>query len=104
MMKISLAKMLKVHFLKKCTFLKPRNVIGLAKALSQEEMENLILTHIEVTEDDLRELAKQRAKVVREYLLSAGQLDAGRIFLVEPKVLVLDNPGEGTRKPGGICD
>ena len=76
------------------SFPKPRNLIGLAKDLPQEEMENLILTHIEVTDDDLQELAKQRAKVVREYLLSAGQLDAGRIFLVEPKAILLDNQGE----------
>ena len=58
-------------------------------------MENLILTNIEVTDDDLQELAKQRARAVREYLLSAGQLDAGRIFLVEPKAIFLDNQGEG---------
>jgi hypothetical protein len=56
-------------------------------------MENLILTHIEVTEDDLQELVKQRATVVREYLLTAGQIDAGRIFLVEPKAIFLDNQG-----------
>jgi hypothetical protein len=79
------------------SFPKPRNLLGLAKSLSQEEMENLTLTNIEVTEDDLQELAKQRARVVREYLLSAGQLDAGRIFLVEPKAIFLDNQGEGRR-------
>lgn len=77
------------------SFPKPRNLIGLAKDLPQEEMENLILTHIEVTDDDLQELAKRRAQVVREYLLSEGKLDAGRMFLVEPKAISLDNPGEG---------
>lgn len=77
------------------SFPKPRNLLGLAKALPQEEMENLLLTHIEVTDDDLQELAKQRARVVREYLLSAGQLDAGKLFLIEPKAISLDNPGEG---------
>lgn len=77
------------------SFPKPRNLLGLAKSLSQEEMENLILTHIEVTEDDLQELAKQRARVVHEYLLTAGQIDAGRMFLVEPKAIFLDNQEEG---------
>ncbi|NOT58074.1 MAG: DUF748 domain-containing protein, partial [Deltaproteobacteria bacterium] len=77
------------------SFPKPRNMIGLAKDLPQEEMENLILTHIEVTDDDLPELAKRRAQAVREYLLSEGKLDAGRIFLVEPQAIALDSPGEG---------
>jgi hypothetical protein len=77
------------------SFPKPRNLLGLAKSLPQEEMENLILTHIEIIDDDLQELAKQRANVVREYLLTVGQLDAGRIFLVEPKAIFLDNQEEG---------
>jgi outer membrane protein OmpA-like peptidoglycan-associated protein len=48
-------------------------------------MENLMLTNIEVTEDDLQQLAKQRAQGVKEYLLQSGQIDAERIFLVKPK-------------------
>ena len=70
---------------KKADFPKPRNMVGLAKDLPQEEMETLMFTHIEVSDEDLRELAKQRAKVVRELLLKAGQIEPGRIFLVEPK-------------------
>jgi hypothetical protein len=77
------------------SFPKPRNLLGLAKSLPQEEMENLILTNIEVTDNDSQELAKRRAQAVREYLLSEGKLDAGRMFLVEPKSISLDNPGEG---------
>jgi hypothetical protein len=65
------------------SFPKPRNFIGLAKSLPQEEMENLMLTHIEVTDADLHELAKQRAQVVKEYLLKSGNIEANRIFLVE---------------------
>jgi hypothetical protein len=70
---------------KKEPFPKPRNIVGLLKNLPQEEMETLMFTHIEVTDDDLHELAKQRAAAVRDYLLQEGQLEAGRVFLVEAK-------------------
>ncbi len=70
---------------KKEPFPKPRNVVGLAKDLPQEEMETLMFTNIEVTDEDLHDLAKQRAATVRDYLLKTGQLEAGRLFLVEPK-------------------
>src|SRR5262249_48357784 len=72
------------------TFPKPRNIIGLAKDLPDAEMEQLILTHIEVSDDDLGELAKQRAKAVEDYLLQTGQLGSERIYLVTPKALSPD--------------
>ena len=72
---------------KKETFPKPRNLIGLAKDLPDPEMEKLILTHLEVTDEDLAELAKQRAEAVEDYLLQSGQIGAERIFLVKPKTL-----------------
>jgi len=75
---------------KKADFPKPRNMVGLVKDLPQEEMETLMFTHIEVTDEDLHELAKHRAAVVREYLLAAAQLDTGRVFLVEPKSIFAD--------------
>jgi outer membrane protein OmpA-like peptidoglycan-associated protein len=78
------------------SFPKPRNLIGLAKSLPQEEMETLMLTHIEVTDADLHELAKQRAQVVKEYLLKSGNIEASRIFLVEPTSIFSD--GAETRK------
>ncbi len=70
---------------KKETFPKPRNILGFAKDLPDPEMEKLILTHIEVTDDDLGELAKQRAEAVEGYLLQTGQIAPERIFLVEPE-------------------
>jgi len=72
------------------TFPKPRNIIGLAKGLPDAEMEQLILTHIEVNDDDLGELAKQRAKAVEDYLLQTGQLGSERIYLITPKALSPD--------------
>jgi hypothetical protein len=68
-------------------FPKPRNFIGMAKDLPVPEMEKLILTHIRVTDDDLRRLAMERATRVRDRLAGSGKVEPGRIFLVEPKTL-----------------
>ena len=68
-------------------FPKPRNFIGIAKDLPAPEMEKLILTHIEVKADDLRDLALARSQAVKEVLLKSGQVEPERIFLVEPKSL-----------------
>jgi hypothetical protein len=50
-------------------------------------MEKLILTHIQVTDDDLRQLAMQRAQRVKDYLLKSGQVEPERVFLVDPQTL-----------------
>ncbi len=68
-------------------FPKPRNIIGIAKDLPVPEMEKLILTHIDVKEQDLRTLASQRALVVKERLVQSKQVESDRMFLVEPKTL-----------------
>lgn len=68
-------------------FTKPRNIIGIAKTLPVPEMEKLMLTHIEVKDDDLRKLASERALKVREHILKSKQVEPERVFLVEPKTL-----------------
>lgn len=68
-------------------FPKPRNFLGFAKDLPVPEMEKLIRTHIIVTEDDLRKLASARALALRETIVKTGQVEAERVFLVEPKTL-----------------
>jgi uncharacterized protein involved in outer membrane biogenesis len=68
-------------------FPKPRNFIGMAKDLPVPEMEKLMLTHLQVTDDDLRQLAMERASRVRDHLVAMGKVETGRIFLVEPKTL-----------------
>ena len=68
-------------------FPKPRNLIGMVKDLPVPEMEKLMQTNIVATDDDLRTLAGQRAQVVKEALLKAGDIAPERIFLVEPKSL-----------------
>jgi hypothetical protein len=68
-------------------FPKPRNIIGMAKDLPVPEMEKLMLTHVQVTNDDLRQLALERASRVRDRLVDGGKVEPGRVFLVEPKSL-----------------
>jgi outer membrane protein OmpA-like peptidoglycan-associated protein len=68
-------------------FPKPRNFLGIAKSLPVPEMEKLMFTHIEVTTDDLRLLALQRAQSVQDYLLKTGKVEANRLFLIEPNTL-----------------
>jgi len=75
-------------------FPKPRNFLGMAKDLPVAEMEKLMLTHIPVTNDDLRQIALQRASSVKERLIRAGKVEPGRIFLVEPKTLPPERKGK----------
>jgi hypothetical protein len=71
-------------------FPKPRNMIGMAKDLPVPEMEKLMLTNMNVTDEDLQALAEERARSVRDYLLQPKQLDAERIFIVESKTLAVE--------------
>lgn len=68
-------------------FSKPRNFLGMQKDIPQAEMEKLMLANIEITDSDLRQLAARRAQNVRDLILQSGNIDAGRIFIVEPKTL-----------------
>jgi hypothetical protein len=68
-------------------FPKPRNIIGMAKDIPVPEMEKLMYTHLQVTDDDLRLLAQRRARAVKDYLVASKQVEPERVFLVEPKAL-----------------
>ncbi len=68
------------------TFPKPRDEKGALKKLTPAEMEKLLYTAIEITPDDLRLLAHQRASAAKDYLVHQGKVEVGRIFIVEPEV------------------
>jgi uncharacterized protein involved in outer membrane biogenesis/flagellar motor protein MotB len=68
-------------------FPKPKNFLGLEKSIPVPEMEKLMLTHLEVKEEDLRDLASQRARNVKDFLVREGKIEPERIFLVEAKSL-----------------
>jgi len=67
------------------TFPKPKNLLGMDKALPPPEMEKLMFTYIEIKNDDLRLLASRRALAVKDYFLSMGGVAPERIFLVQPE-------------------
>lgn len=59
---------------------KPRNLVGMAKDISNDEMQALLLQSLPVNEDAVRELALNRGLAVREYL-TAHQVPSARLFL-----------------------
>lgn len=67
-------------------FPKPRDEKGNLKKIGPAEMEKLLYTAIEITDDDLRLLAHQRASAAKAYLAEHGKVEADRLFLVEPKI------------------
>lgn len=69
---------------KAADFAKPRNMIGFAKSLPDDEMEKLMETNIKVGDDDLRALAERRAQRVRSWL--DGKIASDRLFVVAPKL------------------
>jgi uncharacterized protein involved in outer membrane biogenesis len=67
------------------SFPKPRNMIGLAQDLPAPEMEKLMMQHAKATDDDMRQLASQRAQAVRDALLASKQVSGERLFVVAGK-------------------
>ncbi len=65
-------------------FPKPRNAIGLSKEVPPEQMRALLMEHIAVPDDAIRELALARGVAVRDYL-AGRQLPLERLFLGAPK-------------------
>ena len=64
---------------------KPRNLIGMSKDIPAEQMRALLMDSYVVTDEQLRELALQRAVAVRDALIARGVPNA-RMFLASPKL------------------
>jgi len=71
---------------KEAKFAKPRNAIGLVKSLPKDEMEKLMLTNVQVSDDDLTQLALQRAQSAKDAITREGKVPLERVFLLAPKV------------------
>ncbi|HEY1395688.1 hypothetical protein, partial [Roseateles sp.] len=69
---------------------KPRNFIGLSKDIPAAQMRELLMDSYTVTDEQLRELALQRAVAVRDALLERGVPNA-RMFLASPKLHAKDD-------------
>ncbi|WP_027016598.1 DUF748 domain-containing protein [Comamonas composti] len=70
-------------------FSKPRNALGLVKDLPLAQMQALLLQHVDVPDDAMRELALARSVVVRDYL-AEQKLPLERLFLGSPKTSAQD--------------
>ena len=64
---------------------KPRNVIGMAKSIPPEQMKAMLLQHVQVSQDDIRLLANQRAQDVKDYLVQQAKVPSERLFIVGAK-------------------
>ena len=64
---------------------KPRNVVGMAKALPTAEMEAMLVAAMPVDAAAAGQLAQQRGRTVREALMAKG-LGSERLFIGEPKL------------------
>jgi len=75
-------------------FSKPRDSLGNIKVLPVPEMEKLLLTHVEITDGDLLQLARDRAYRVREHILDSGKMDPKRVFISDPEAVKKENAGK----------
>ena len=80
---------------KAAEFERPKNFLGLLKDIPPEEMEKLLYEHLVISDDDLRELAVERASAVRNSLIDLGPVEAERVFLVEPRIGPVEKDEEG---------
>ncbi|MCX8026475.1 MAG: DUF748 domain-containing protein, partial [Thermodesulfovibrionales bacterium] len=67
-------------------FAKPKNFLGILKKLPPDEMQKLILSHIQISESDLRQLANDRASAVLRIMKSTEGIGADRLFMLEGSV------------------
>ena len=77
---------------KKAPFKKEKNFIGLVKSQPVPVMEKMLRDYCVVSDGELRTLALERTEKCENYLVSTCQVDATRLFMVEP--------GTGKREPG----
>ncbi len=84
------------------SFPKPRNAIGLLRDLPVVEMEKLMIQHATVGEENLGELANQRAQTVRDALVTTGQVSADRLSIVPAKPLTSEEKAKLKGKPNRV--
>ena len=84
------------------SFAKPRNFIGLAQDIPVPEMEKLMLQNAKAGDEEMRQLASQRAQAVRDALLATNQVNAERLFIVAAKPLSADEASQAKGKPNRV--
>ncbi len=84
------------------TFPRPRNLIGMLTSLPDEEMEKLLLAHIVVGEEQLADLARDRALAVRNALEAINEELTPRLFLKKTDIFEAPKEGPASRVELGI--
>lgn len=87
---------------KEAKFEKPKNMIGLNKGLPVSEMENLLVTHMELNQSSFNDLADRRARVVQDWLVTQGKIPLERLFVMAPAVSQGDPANPGNRVIFGL--
>ena len=78
-------------------FPRPRNFIGMLKKLPVPEMKKLLLANTVVGDEQLTELAKQRAARVRDLLVTQNEALKPRLFLEKSDIYKTPKSGPGSR-------
>jgi hypothetical protein len=84
------------------SFPKPRNLIGLAQDLPVPEMEKLMMQYAKASDEDIRQLANQRAQAVRDALMATGQAGAERLFVVAAKPFTAEERAKLKGRPNRV--
>ena len=66
-------------------FPKPKDETGKEKILDIEEQKKLLITNVNISNDELRLLAMERSEKIKIYLISTDKVEKPRIYLLEPK-------------------
>jgi hypothetical protein len=62
------------------------------RVLTAEELRQQLFPAMTVEDSELRSLAHERAKTIREHLIEQGHLSDERVFLVEAELAASDKP------------
>ncbi len=63
------------------------------KDLSNKEIKAQIIANLQIPDEELRLLALKRATNVKNYLIDSGKVEAERLFVIEPKIVLSKEDG-----------
>jgi len=87
-------------------FPRPRTIIGTLKSLPDSEMRKLIPANTVVGEQQLRQLARERAVAVSDFLVNSGNLSKERLFEKSADIFAppAKEGGNGSRVEFGVVN
>ena len=75
---------------KSAPFAKEKNMMRMVKKIEPLEQERLLRDSVQVSDDELVLLARNRSRQVMAYLAEKGPVEAQRLFLVDPQIMQND--------------